>query len=147
IRPNQLYAISLPYPLLTGKKAESVLRIVTEKLLTPKGLRTLAPGSAAYKSQCVGDVWMRDSSYHQGTVWSFLIGAYVYALFYVNDEHALEKSKDIISTFVQHLDEAGVGTVSEIFDGDAPHAPRGCIAQAWGVAEVLRVIVQYRLMP
>ena len=90
---------------------------------------------------------MRDGAYHQGTVWSFLIGAFLDAAYYVCGEKGKEDAVHYINTFLEHLNEAGVGTVSEIFDASPPHAPRGAIAQAWGVAEVLRVAVQYELVP
>ena len=146
LRPNQLYALSLPYPLIEGSKARSILSAITEQLLTPKGLRSLSPKHAAYKGTYGGDVWNRDGSYHQGTVWSFLLGAYIDALFYVNLNNTRESAITIVNTFLKHLNEAGIGTVSEIFDGDPPYTPRGCIAQAWGVAEILRVTLEHQLL-
>ena len=88
---------------------------------------------------------MRDGCYHQGTVWSYLLGPYIDALLYVKGEKARSEAIRIVKKFLEHLDEAGVGTISEIFDAEPPHTPRGCIAQAWGVGEVLRVILKYNL--
>ena len=145
LRPNQLYAISLPFPLLPSLKAKQVLDKVTANLLTPRGLRSLASTNQGYCPDYGGSPWRRDGAYHQGTVWSFLIGPYIDALLYV-DKNAKIEATDILKTFLLHLDEACLGSVSEIFDGEAPYNPRGCVAQAWGVAEVLRVIREYDLM-
>ncbi len=146
-RPNQLYAISLPFSLLNEEQAKNVLDKVEEKLLTPRGLRSLSPDHADYKGHYGNSVWERDGAYHQGTVWSFLLGAYIDALIEVRGDEGKEQAKNILTNFFQHLDEAGIGSVSEIFEGDSPHRPCGCIAQAWGVAEVLRVAVEYDLIP
>lgn len=146
LRPNQIFAISLPYQLVEGSKAKSIMKIVEEKLYTPKGLRSLSPDDSRYVSHYGGDAWHRDSSYHQGTVWSWLLGAYVDAIFKTNGSSvALTKTNSVIKNFLPHLSEAGIGTVSEIFDAEPPFAPRGCVAQAWGVAEILRVIKQYHI--
>ncbi len=141
LRPNQLFAISLPFALLEGERAGAVLQIVTEKLYTPVGLRSLSPGDSRYMGIYSGDPYKRDSSYHQGTVWSWLLGPYVDALVKVQG-HELEV-KGVIDAFKQHLKEACIGSVPEILDGNAPYLPKGCVAQAWGVAEILRVIKQY----
>jgi predicted glycogen debranching enzyme len=146
-RPNQIYAISLPFSLLDERKAESVLTKVKEYLLTPRGLRSLAPNHPDYKGHYGNTIWERDGAYHQGTVWSFLLGAYIDALIQVRGEESKLEAAALLHEFFKHLDEAGVGTVSEIFEGDAPHRPCGCIAQAWGVAEVLRVAVKHDLFP
>ncbi|HMG90613.1 MAG TPA: amylo-alpha-1,6-glucosidase [Chryseolinea sp.] len=146
LRPNQIYALSLPFPLLSGDRAKKVLQAVTDNLLTPRGLRTLANFHQEYGPAYGGTVWMRDGCYHQGTVWSYLLGPYVDALFYVKGEKAKDEAARVIKKFLDHLNEAGVGTVSEIFDADPPHISRGCIAQAWGVGEVLRVILKYNLL-
>jgi predicted glycogen debranching enzyme len=147
LRPNQLYAISLPYPLLPKAKAKKVFEVVSENLFTSKGLRSLAPSHKDYRHAYVGDLWTRDGSYHQGTVWSFLLGAYIDALMMVKGTNGKSEAVKTVNKFFEHLKEAGVGTVSEIFDADPPHTPRGCIAQAWGVAEVLRVVWKYDLLP
>lgn len=145
-RPNQLYAISLPFPLLNEVQAKSVLDQTEKFLLTPRGLRSLAPNHPDYKGHYGNSVWERDGAYHQGTVWSFLLGAYIDALIEVRGDEGKTQAKNILAKFFEHLDEAGIGTVSEIFEGDAPHRPCGCIAQAWGVAEVLRVAVENELV-
>ena len=145
LRPNQLFAISLPFVLLEGDKARSVLKIVTEKLYTPVGLRSLPAEDVHYVHQYGGDQWHRDSSYHEGTVWSWLLGPYVDAIMKVNAGKGKAKAQKVIDDFKYHLNEGCIGSVSEIFDADAPHHPRGCIAQAWGVAEVLRVMKEYEL--
>jgi predicted glycogen debranching enzyme len=141
LRPNQLFALSLPFPLIKGVKAKSIIKIIEEKLYTPVGLRSLAAGDDHYIHQYGGDQWHRDSSYHEGTVWSWLLGAYIDAL--VSVKTPKSTIKRVISNFKYHLNEGCLGSVSEIFDADAPHHPRGCVAQAWGVAEILRVIKQY----
>jgi predicted glycogen debranching enzyme len=143
IRPNQTYAISLPFSLLTKERAAKVLQVVKDHLLTPKGLRSLSPSHPEYKPVYEGDPWHRDGAYHQGTVWSFLLGAYVDALMNVSDGKGTSEATGMITEFLEHLNEAGVGTVSEIFDAEPPHTPRGCMAQAWGVAEILRVAVEH----
>jgi predicted glycogen debranching enzyme len=136
LRPNQVFAISLPYPLLDGEAAARVLESTECWLLTSLGLRSLAPSDPAYRGDYGGDRYRRDSAYHQGTVWTWLIGAYLEAHLRVRGDVAAAQA--ILAPFQDHLRDAGLGTVSEILDGDPPHTPRGCIAQAWGVAEVLR---------
>lgn len=143
LRPNQLFAISLPFSLIDGIKASAVLKIVEAQLYTAPGLRSLPKTDVHYVPVYGGDAWHRDSSYHQGTVWSWLLGPYIDALIKVNG--TTEKAQQVIHRFTGHLNEACIGSVSEIFDAAAPHHPRGCVAQAWGVAEVLRVIKDYGL--
>lgn len=145
IRPNQLFAISLPFQLLEGEKAQAVFNCVEEHLYTPVGLRSLSPQDQNYYGTYQGDWRRRDASYHQGTVWSWLLGPYVDVMMRVSGDHAYRLSQKVIYNFAYHLEESCIGSVSEIFDGDAPHHPRGCIAQAWGVSEVLRVIDEYNL--
>jgi predicted glycogen debranching enzyme len=135
-RPNQIFAVSLPHPVLDREHWAAVVEAVRTRLLTPVGLRSLAPGHPDYQSQYTGDLWKRDASYHQGTVWAWLIGAFVDAELKVSGN--VESARQILSAFPAHLSEAGTGSISEIFDADMPHLPRGCIAQAWSVAEVLR---------
>ncbi|HPB31820.1 MAG TPA: amylo-alpha-1,6-glucosidase [Candidatus Sumerlaeota bacterium] len=144
IRPNQVFAISLPHPVLTGEKAEKVLRCIQRCLLTPYGLRTLAPDAPEFKGIYEGDLRSRDFAYHQGTVWGWLIGPYIDALIKVegNSPSVAEKGLQILEPLIRHLGEAGLGQVSEIFDGNAPHTPRGCIAQAWSVGELLRTYLK-----
>jgi predicted glycogen debranching enzyme len=142
-RPNQLFAISLPFPLLEGQQAEAVLKIVEEQLYTPVGLRSLSPSDKQYIPIYTGDTLHRDGAYHQGTVWSWLLGPYIDAIIKVTHSH--EKARTVIEQFKYHLNEACIGSVSEIFDGNAPHRPKGCVAQAWGVAEIVRAIKIYGL--
>jgi predicted glycogen debranching enzyme len=137
LRPNQLLALSLPFPLLSEAQAGSILRVVGDELLTPYGLRSLAPRDSAYHGHYEGDIWQRDSAYHQGTVWAWLIGPYLTAMRRVFGPQT--DVRGMLEPLLQHLKDAGVGTISEILDGDPPFTPRGCIAQAWSVAEVLRV--------
>ena len=110
-------------------------------LFTPRGLRSLSPQDPAYRGRYEGGFFERDGAYHQGTVWGWLMGPYLEAYLKVNDysAEARREAACILSDFHEHLFEAGLGTVSEIFDGDAPRTPRGGIAQAWSVAELLRV--------
>ena len=144
IRPNQLFTISLPFAIVDDKqKAKAILKNVEENLYTPVGLKSLPASDSHYVPKYGGDQWHRDSSYHEGTVWSWLLGAYIDAVMKVEGKKS--KAKKIIDTFKYHLNEGCIGSVSEIFDADTPHHPRGCIAQAWGVAEILRVIKEYKL--
>ncbi len=147
IRPNQLFALSLPYPLLSGEKARRVLETIENLLYTPVGLRSLSPDHPDYKPTYGGDPWHRDGAYHQGTVWSWLLGPFIDAVMAVKGRSTgLKQAKLVMKKLEYHLAEAGVGSVSEIFDAQAPHTPRGCFAQAWSVGELLRVALQYGLM-
>ena len=140
IRPNQVLALSLPFGMLSHTRAASILGVVERLLLTPYGLRTLAPTDARYCGRYGGDARSRDAAYHQGTVWPWLIGPFVAAYLRVNrSADARVKLAEWVGPFRDHLSEAGIGQVSEVFDGDSPHRPGGCIAQAWSVAELLRV--------
>ncbi|HEY4935931.1 MAG TPA: amylo-alpha-1,6-glucosidase, partial [Puia sp.] len=122
-----------------------VMDIVRSKLYTPVGLRSLSPDDSRYEGHYGGNAFMRDSVYHQGTVWSWLLGPFVEAGMKTAGADFKTEALAIIDRFTYHLNEGCIGTVSEIFDGDAPHHPRGCVAQAWGVAEILRVIKTYSL--
>lgn len=144
-RPNQLFAISLPHELIEDQQANTVLQKVTEQLYTPVGLKSLPKSDTHYVPVYGGDQYHRDSSYHEGTVWSWLLGLYVDAIVNVHGESGVEQAQKVIDDFAYHLNEACIGSVSEIFDAEPPHHPRGCIAQAWGVAEILRVIKDYQL--
>jgi len=130
----------LPHPVLDRAHWDSVLHVVRERLLTPRGLRTLAPGHPDYRASYAGDLRARDAAYHQGTVWPWLLGPFVDACRRV-DPHDHTTPRAIVDAMALHLGEAGIGTVGEIFDAEAPFAPRGCIAQAWSVAELLRCLV------
>jgi predicted glycogen debranching enzyme len=140
-RPNQVFAISLDYPVLLTQRWQPVLDVVRTRLLTPVGLRSLAPGHADYKAKYYGDLRARDAAYHQGTVWGWLIGPFVDAWLkvYPNDKAGARK---FLKAFDEHLSEACFGSVSEIFDAEQPFTARGCVAQAWSVAEVLRCLVK-----
>ena len=144
IRPNQIFALSLPYPILTGEKAGAVLQCIDRFLLTPFGLRSLAPGHPDYRPRYGGDLRSRDFAYHQGTVWPWLMGPYIDALLNVKGKTRLTaiEGLQLLDPFWEHLGDAGVGSISELFDGDPPHSPGGCFAQAWSVAELLRVYVK-----
>jgi len=140
IRPNQILAVSLPYTLLSRGKQWMVVNTVQDKLLTPYGLRTLAPDDSGYRGRYEGDQAARDEAYHQGTVWPWLLGPFATAYVKVRRwrRSARAEAAQLLKTFAPHLADAGLGSISEVFDGDAPHAPKGCIAQAWSVAEILR---------
>ena len=114
---------------------------VRERLLTPVGLRSLAPGEPDYKPKYVGDLRARDAAYHQGTVWAWLIGPFIDAWLKIHPDE-INTARSFLEGFGPHLNEAGIGSISEIFDAEAPFTPRGCIAQAWSVAEVLRCWVK-----
>ena len=119
------------------------MNVVREKLLTPYGLRSLAPGHPDYKAKYYGDLRARDAAYHQGTVWAWLIGPYVDAWLKLHPDQ-IDAAHEQLLKFDDHIDEACVGSISEVFDAEAPFTPRGCIAQAWSVAEVLRCLIKTR---
>lgn len=137
LRPNQLLALSLKHAVLDQAKWEPVLEKVKQELLTPVGLRSLARQHPDYKSRYFGDLRARDAAYHQGTVWAWLIGPFIDAWLKVHPEDRAT-ARGFLQGFVSHLDQACVGSINEVFDADEPYTPRGCIAQAWSVAEVLR---------
>ena len=137
LRPNQVFAISLPHSILDRSRWEPVIEVVKARLLTPVGLRSLAPGHPDYKPKYYGDLRSRDAAYHQGTVWAWLIGPFVDAWLKLHPEDNAG-ARRFLEGFVPHLGEACIGSISEIFDAEPPFTPRGCIAQAWSVAEVLR---------
>lgn len=136
-RPNQLFAISLDHPVLSPQYWPSVLDIAHQRLLTPYGLRSLDPKHPDYQSRYDGDLRARDAAYHQGTVWAWLIGPFIDAWLkvYPDDKTGARR---FLADFENHLGDAGIGSISEVFDAIEPYTPRGCIAQAWSVAEVLR---------
>ncbi len=142
VRPNQIFAVSLHYSMLSIGKARKVVAKVEDELLTPYGLRSLSPKDANYCPIYEGSPLKRDSSYHQGTVWAWLIGGFIDAYRKVSANGNKNEAQIFtwLSDFENHLSEAGLGQISEIFDGDSPNNPRGCFAQAWSVAEVLRVL-------
>jgi predicted glycogen debranching enzyme len=140
-RPNQIFSISPRYPILDPSRWEAVIETVRARLLTPVGLRSLAPGHPDYKARYDGDLRARDAAYHQGTVWAWLIGPFIDAWLKLHPEDR-EGARRFLSGFAPHLDEACIGQISEIFDAEDPFHPRGCVAQAWSVAEVLRCLVK-----
>jgi predicted glycogen debranching enzyme len=140
IRPNQVLAIGLPHAALTGPQATQVLRTVRAKLLTPRGLRTLSPDDPGYCPRYEGGPDPRDAAYHQGTVWPWLLGPFVDASMAIEDPRcARGEALQILEGLLDSTEEAGLGQISEIFDADPPHAPRGCIAQAWSVAAAIHI--------
>ncbi|HET7238237.1 MAG TPA: amylo-alpha-1,6-glucosidase, partial [Terrimicrobiaceae bacterium] len=143
LRPNQIFAIGgLPLGLLEKDTARAVVGTVERALLTPKGLRSLAPGEPGYRAHYEGDVWQRDGSYHQGTVWPWLVGPFVEAWLRVrggSQTAADEARHRFLPPLYAHLREAGLGHISEIMDADPPHTPRGCPFQAWSLGELLRI--------
>lgn len=144
IRPNQIFAVSLHHSMLPPEQARAVLETVERELLTPVGLRTLNRSDSRYRPTYGGNQYSRDSAYHQGTVWPWLLGPYVSAYVRVNGgtEQARAKAHELLRGIEQHLTEAGLGQISEIFDADTPHRPQGCFAQAWSVGEILRALCE-----
>jgi predicted glycogen debranching enzyme len=144
IRPNQILAASLHHSMLSTERARAVVETVERELLTPVGLRTLSRTDSRYRGSYAGDQYGRDSAYHQGTVWPWLLGPFVSAYVRVNGgtPQSRARAHELLRGIEQHLTEAGLGQISEIFDGDAPHRPRGCFAQAWSVAEIMRALCE-----
>jgi predicted glycogen debranching enzyme len=144
IRPNQIFAVSLTYSMLSSERAQSVVQKVQEHLLTPYGLRSLSSTDPQYRGRYTGGPTERDGAYHQGTVWPWLIGPFITAYIKVNggSETARGQASEWLEPLREHLTDGGLGHISEIFDGDAPQLPRGCIAQAWSVAEILRAYIE-----
>jgi predicted glycogen debranching enzyme len=140
IRPNQIFAVSLPYTMLSDRRAQRVVAVVERDLLTPYGLRTLAPADPRYRSDLVGDPASRARRSHQGPVWAWLMGPFLTAYLKVHgsSSRARQQAAQWLFGFRPHLSDAGLGHISAVFDGDPPYHPRGCIAQAWSVAELLR---------
>ena len=142
LRPNQIFAVSLPYaggnafPLLSAEQQRAIVDICGDHLLTSFGLRSLGLKEPKYQGEYGGNQYQRDSVYHQGTVWGWLLGPYLQAYLQVYQDPQVAQS--LLTPMRHHLRTHGMGSISEIFDGDAPFYPRGCIAQAWSVAEILR---------
>jgi len=151
IRPNQIFAVSLTHSMLSTERAKAVVEKVQEHLLTPYGLRTLAPSDPQYRGRYTGGPTERDGAYHQGTVWPWLMGPFISAYVKVNgdSEAARRQAAAWLAPLKDHLADGGLGHISEILDGDSPQRPCGCIAQAWSVAEILRALVEdvYGLRP
>jgi glycogen debranching enzyme len=146
IRPNQILAAGgLPFAVIDGELARTMMATVERELLTPMGLRSLSPGDPAYRPRYEGGVRERDTAYHQGTVWPWLIGPFVDAWLKVNGDsaaHRAEARRRFLVPLLEHLRVAGLGHVSEIADGDAPHTPRGCPFQAWSLGELIRAVAR-----
>ena len=144
VRPNQIFAISLTYPVLDKTKRQSVMEVVKSELVTPFGLRTLSPDDPRYCGRYEGTLYERDAAYHQGTVWPWLIGHYIkaYQRTYGLSEETLSYCNGLLRGFLNHMKVNGLGTIAEVYDGDPPQRPRGCFAQAWSVAEVLRTMAE-----
>jgi predicted glycogen debranching enzyme len=136
-RPNQIFAVSLPHAVVDSRRWPAVVEVVRDKLLTPVGLRSLSPDHPDFKPRYYGDIRARDAAYHQGTVWAWLIGPFIDAWLKVHPDDRRGATR-FLDGFKQHLAEACIGSISEVFDAEAPFTPRGCVAQAWSVAEVLR---------
>ncbi len=144
IRPNQIFAVSLPFTMLDRERSQQVVATVEQHLLTPCGLRTLAPSDPAYKGRYEGGVVSRDGAYHQGTAWPWLLGPFITAYLKTQEHTAAARihAERLLRPILEQLTEAGVGQISEVYDGDSPQRPGGCMAQAWSVAEVLRCLVE-----
>ncbi|MEB3169058.1 MAG: amylo-alpha-1,6-glucosidase [Synechococcaceae cyanobacterium] len=145
VRPNQILAVSLPETGLSTSQQRSVVAVCSRELLTSHGLRSLSPADPAYAATYGGGPSERDSRYHQGTVWGWLLGPYALAHWRCHGDR--QRALEVLEPMADHLQDAGLGSISEIFDGDAPHAPQGCVAQAWSVAEVLRCWLQIATAP
>jgi predicted glycogen debranching enzyme len=144
VRPNQIFAVSLFHKMLPEEKARSVVNVVERELLTPYGLRSLAPADPQYRGRFEGDPHSRDSAYHQGTVWPWLLGPFITAYLEVNGRSAKapQQVEQWLAEFRRYIEGEGLGQIPEVFDGDAPHRAGGCMAQAWSVAELLRTSVE-----
>jgi glycogen debranching enzyme len=144
IRPNQLFAISLPFPVLQPSRQAAVVDAVERQLLTPLGIRTLDTTHANYKGRFQGGPWERDNAYHQGTVWPWLLGPFVTATIRSrgDDAQAKRRMRELLEGLGRQMTEAGLGSVCEVADADAPHRPGGCYFQAWSVAEPLRALCE-----
>jgi len=144
VRPNQIFAVGLHHAILDGSQARAVVYAVERDLLTPAGLRSLSPREPNYRGRYEGGVWERDSAYHQGTVWQWLMGPFLtaYLRTHPNDPAAHGQAAAWLQALEPQLQVACIGQISEIAEGEQPHLPRGCFVQAWSVAELLRVAVE-----
>jgi glycogen debranching enzyme len=142
VRPNQIFAVSLRHSMLSPERARRVVDVVQRDLWTPAGLRSLAPSDPQYRPRYEGDVWSRDTAYHQGTVWPWLMGPFLTAYVKVHGPGARVQAAEWLNGFASQMQSACIGQISEIADAEAPFTPRGCVAQAWSVAELLRAAVE-----
>ncbi len=144
IRPNQLFAVSLHHSMLTRERSQQILEVVERHLLTPYGLRTLSPSDPNYRPRYEGGPYERDSAYHQGTVWPWLLGAYITAFLKIkgNSAETRAKAREFLKPIEEHFREGALGQISEVYDAEAPQLPKGCFAQAWSVGELLRVLCE-----
>jgi predicted glycogen debranching enzyme len=140
VRPNMVIAVSLPYSMLTKDEMKRVLDVADKELVTPRGLRTLSPGNPLYKGAYHGSQEERDNAYHNGTVWPWLLGPFCEGWLKVYGKQGEQRVRKLVFGLEEVMSEHGVSTISEIYDGDPPHAPNGAISQAWSVGEVLRII-------
>ncbi|HSS99743.1 MAG TPA: amylo-alpha-1,6-glucosidase, partial [Terriglobales bacterium] len=142
IRPNQIFAISLGHSMLPHDRAEKVLQVVEQELLTPFGLRTLNQQDPNYKGRFEGGPYQRDSAYHQGTVWPWLLGPFIsaYLKIYGNNETTRTHARDLLRPLEGHLSKGCLGQISEVYDGSVPQYERGCFAQAWSVGQIMQVL-------
>lgn len=147
IRPNQIFAVSLPHSPLTEDQRHAVVETVRRELLTPMGLRSLACNSPGYQGRYTGSPRQRDSAYHNGTVWAWLIGPFLDAYLRVNHHspESVHQARQWLQPLIDHLQQGCIGQIAEVFDGDPPHRPGGCFAQAWSVAEVLRLALVLKM--
>jgi predicted glycogen debranching enzyme len=143
-RPNQIFAVRLHHKMLPPQMARSVVQAVERHLLTPYGLRSLAPGDPQYRGRFEGDPFSRDGAYHQGTVWPWLLGPFITAYLEVNErsQSSRKQAEHWLSDLRRYLENEGLGQIPEVFDGDPPHRAGGCLAQAWSVADLLRASVE-----
>ncbi len=148
IRPNALFAISLPYEILEESRFKPVVDLAWKELYTPMGLRTLSQTDPAFKARYEGPQEERDAAYHQGSIWPWLLGSFITAFVKANGstEDIKARVQEFLEPFRKHLSEAGLGQVSELFEAGEPHSPQGCTAQAWSVAELLRILWEENLL-
>ncbi|MEJ2594815.1 MAG: amylo-alpha-1,6-glucosidase, partial [bacterium] len=139
VRPNMIFAVSMPNSPVGAFVSNSVLQVVEQELLTPKGLRSLSPKNLDYKGQYAGNQIERDMAYHHGTVWPWLLGAFSDAYLKLRGKPGAQFIEMVYSRFEEEMHNNGIGTVSEVYDGDPPHLAGGAISQAWNVAELLRI--------
>lgn len=144
IRPNQIWAVSLPYTMLSREQEKAIVDTVVSKLYATYGLRSLSPEDGEYKGIYAGKLHDRDAAYHQGTAWGFPLGGFItaYLKVYGDTEEGRRYAKQLLAPMEDHLMDGCIGTIAEIFDGDEPNISRGCYGQAWSVGEVLRAYVE-----